>query len=183
MLINKNIYECELYSIAPKKETIEASDESKNLVAEERQKAVLTIKDAETEIVGKIVVQPTVVKNIFREIVTGKLITAYYSHVEFDTLTDKRIVLSEIPPMNPVYIVVDEYEDFMGKSRLVLKTPSEEEVKEYIETHDRGELRSQIKETFQKGQENYDKLVNDANIGFTPFKQITRVFGNKINKG
>lgn len=183
MIINKNIYECELYSVAQKNEVLDENDQHKNFVVANTSTVALSIKNAETEVVGKIMVQPTVLKNIYREIVSGKLITAYYSHIEFDTLTDKRKVLSEIPPMSPVYIIVDEYEDFLGKSRLVLKTPSEEEIKEYIATHDRGELRSQINDTIKKAQENYDKLVSDESRVFSPFRQIVRIFGNKINKG
>lgn len=152
------IYECELLSVIGTTKNNDEFGEYNNLIPDTNEESLTNIEDADTEVVAKIMVEPTLMKNVYREIVTGKLIPAYVTYYDFNIITDKpRIVRREVPSL-PIFIKVERYLPLMGPIEDDLKPASLDSIKEYVELHKKDEYRKQLIGAFRDSKANYNRL-------------------------
>lgn len=169
MLFDDTVYKCSLHSIT-----------SDIRVMNDRSKRE-NIAGANTEIVGEIMVQPTINPNMYREIVTGMLIPAYRRTVKVGLFHDLHGDGYYRVPKKPVFIKInDQY--LFGDYTSSLKVAQLEEIKEYIEkfSSDIDSYRYYLNSLFEKAEACYDRASLKGEISEkTKIKMLVKSIGKK----
>lgn len=145
-MCSKVIYGCALHSITPDINIYKNSKKREN------------IEYADTKVVSRIMVKPTFIKNIYREIITGKMIPAYRLIFNRNKCFYKVQV-----PLSTVFIKVEEEINNENKELSYtnnLHRADEQDVKKYIEENkSKEEFKEYLDRLFEQGEEYYEDAL------------------------
>ncbi len=150
--IDSAVYKCDLLSITP--------DIRVNIDEPKKE----NIKNADTVVVGTIMVKPTINPKYFREIITKKLIPVYrITKRNGSGLPYGGKIFYKAPDI-PCFIKYSETQFFDEYQGNTLKKASAEEVKNYIERYVASdgtcnELLDKLNEIFKRAEEYYEEAA------------------------
>lgn len=143
-MFSKVIYECDLHSITP------------DILIKRKFKRRDNIENAYTKVVSKIMVRPTFIKNIYREIITGKKIPAY----RLIYYKNKSFYKVQIPS-SPVFIKVEE--EIGSEYTNNLKLAEEPDIKKYMQKNEsKKDLKEYLDSIFKQGEEYYENALSES---------------------
>lgn len=138
---DRTVYECDLLSITPNIKVNSDWENWKN------------IENAKTKVAARIMVQPTIRKNIYREIVTGMPIPVYRITKRNNEFMPDDEEECHFVPYQPVFIKIRGYSN-RSCPKLVANF---KDIKKYIEknTAPNVDYKAQLEDIFQKAEEYY----------------------------
>lgn len=168
MIFDKNVYECNLYSIT--------SDIKVNKDLSKRENIR---KNFEIKVAEKVMVKPTIRKNIFKEIVTGKLIPAY--RISYCSIGNALPDFTYTVPNSPVFIKVhEEYDILSGDYDCDLynrRVTNNQDIIAYLQNHSKEEWEEKLDSIFQQGEEYYNNAAAQNNYSNkAPVRTLLKAF-------
>ena len=147
---NIKVYKCSLLIIA--------EDARINIDQSKRK----NIKHAKKEAKKELLVQPTMSRHYFREIVTNQKIPVYrIQNLGASTIGE---LIYHYPPKEPYFIQYDEIienEEYLGNS---LQEASLKEIQDYLDNNDPDILSKEIQEIMNQAEQNYQKAKDKKEI-------------------